>query len=122
MSTLSYDATGAAREALEQHLPALLEDRIATRIFAKDHTLWGPDAEQESAIRLGWVEAATGSQPLVSGILSRLAAHKQIGGKHQRRTAKRTGQQQFARGLSDERTQQMRHHQPNKTNDARHSN
>ncbi|MFF1383394.1 glucose-6-phosphate isomerase [Arthrobacter sp. NPDC058288] len=69
MSTLSYDATGAAREALEQHLPALLEDRIATRIFAKDHTLWGPDAEQESAVRLGWVEAATVSQPLVSGIL-----------------------------------------------------
>ena len=69
MSTLSYDATGAARQAHEQHLPALLEDRIATRIFAKDHTLWGPDAEQESAVRLGWVEAATVSQPLVSGIL-----------------------------------------------------
>ena len=69
MSTLSYDATGAARQAHEQHLPALLEDRIATRIFAKDHTLWGPDAEQESAVRLGWVEAATVSQPLVSDIL-----------------------------------------------------
>ena len=69
MSTLSYDATGAARQAHEQHLPALLEDRIATRIFAKDHTLWGPDAEQESAVRLGWVEAATVSQPLVKGIL-----------------------------------------------------
>ncbi|PVZ59549.1 glucose-6-phosphate isomerase [Arthrobacter sp. H-02-3] len=70
MSTLSYDATGAARQAHEQHLPALLEDRIATRIFAKDHTLWGPDAEAESAVRLGWVEAATVSQPLVSGILA----------------------------------------------------
>ncbi|MFF2243628.1 glucose-6-phosphate isomerase [Arthrobacter sp. NPDC058130] len=69
MSTLSYDATGAARQAHEQHLPALLEDRIATRIFAKDHTLWGPDAEQESAVRLGWVEAATVSQPLVGDIL-----------------------------------------------------
>ncbi|MEV5050400.1 glucose-6-phosphate isomerase [Arthrobacter sp. LAR12-1-1.1] len=69
MSTLSYDATGAARQAHEQHLPALLEDRIATRIFAKDHTLWGPDAEQESAVRLGWVEAAAVSQPLVSDIL-----------------------------------------------------
>ncbi len=67
MSTLSYDATGAARQAHEQHLPALLEDRIATRIFAKDHTLWGPDAEAESAVRLGWVEAATVSQPLVHG-------------------------------------------------------
>ena len=69
MSTLSYDATGAARQAHEQHLPALLEDRIATRMFAKDATLWGPDAEQESAVRLGWVEAASVSQPLVSSIL-----------------------------------------------------
>lgn len=69
MNTLSYDATGAARKALEQHLPALVEDRIATRIFAKDHTLWGPDAEAESSIRLGWVEAATVSQSLVDGIL-----------------------------------------------------
>jgi glucose-6-phosphate isomerase len=69
MSTLSYEATGAAQQALEQHLPALVEDRIATRIFAKDHTLWGPDAESESAIRLGWVEAATVSQALVKEIL-----------------------------------------------------
>jgi glucose-6-phosphate isomerase len=69
MNTLSYDATGAARKALEQHLPALVEDRVATRIFAKDHTLWGPDAESESAIRLGWVEAATVSRALVDGIL-----------------------------------------------------
>ncbi|KNH18648.1 glucose-6-phosphate isomerase [Arthrobacter sp. ZBG10] len=69
MSTLSYDATGAARQALEQHLPSLVADRIATRIFAKDHTLWGPDAEAESALRLGWVEAATVSQALVPAIL-----------------------------------------------------
>src|SRR6478735_3753123 len=70
MSTLSYDATGAARQAHEQHLPALLEDRIATRIFAKDHTLWGPDAESEASVRLGWVEASTVSQPLVQDILA----------------------------------------------------
>ncbi|WP_427169735.1 glucose-6-phosphate isomerase [Arthrobacter sp. 92] len=70
MTTLSYDASGAARQAHEQHLPALLEDRVATRIFAKDATLWGPDAEQESAVRLGWVEAATVSQALVADILA----------------------------------------------------
>jgi glucose-6-phosphate isomerase len=64
-----YDATGAAQQALEQHLPTLVADRIATRIFAKDHTLWGPEAEAESAVRLGWVEAATVSQALVPGIL-----------------------------------------------------
>jgi glucose-6-phosphate isomerase len=64
-----YDATGAAQQALEQHLPTLVADRVATRIFAKDHTLWGPDAEAESAVRRGWVEAATVSQALVPGIL-----------------------------------------------------
>ncbi|MBO1269026.1 glucose-6-phosphate isomerase [Arthrobacter cavernae] len=69
MSTLSYDATGAARQAIEKHIDGLVEDRIATRIFAKDHTLWGPDAESESAVRLGWVEAAAVSQPLVADIL-----------------------------------------------------
>lgn len=70
MTTLSYDATGAARLAHEQHLPALLADKVATRIFAKDPTLWGPDAEAESSVRLGWVEAATVSQRLVADILA----------------------------------------------------
>ena len=70
MTTLSYDATGAARLAHEQHLPALLADKVATRIFAKDATLWGPDAEAEASVRLGWVEAATVSQPLVADILA----------------------------------------------------
>ncbi|QNE14621.1 glucose-6-phosphate isomerase [Pseudarthrobacter sp. NBSH8] len=79
MSTLSYDATGAAQQALEQHLPALVADRIATRIFAKDHTLWGPDAEAESAVRLGWVEAATVSQALVPSILELRGALKADG-------------------------------------------
>jgi glucose-6-phosphate isomerase len=70
MSTLSYDASGAAQQAIERYVPALVEDKVATRIFAKDHTLWGPEAESESAIRLGWVEAATVSQPLVGEILT----------------------------------------------------
>ncbi|WP_311213291.1 MULTISPECIES: glucose-6-phosphate isomerase [unclassified Arthrobacter] len=69
MSTISYDASGAAQQAIAKHIDGLVEDRIATRIFAKDHTLWGPDAESESAIRLGWVEAATVSQALVGDIL-----------------------------------------------------
>ncbi|MET4094331.1 glucose-6-phosphate isomerase [Arthrobacter sp. UYCu712] len=70
MTSLSYDATGAARQAHEQHLPALLEDKVATRIFAKDATLWGPDAEADASVRLGWVEAATVSRPLVADILA----------------------------------------------------
>ncbi len=69
MATLSYNATGAARKAHDDLLPGLLQHRIATRIFAKDATLWGPAAESEAAVRLGWVEAATVSQSLVPGIL-----------------------------------------------------
>ncbi|MFJ4207734.1 glucose-6-phosphate isomerase [Paenarthrobacter sp. NPDC089675] len=69
MSTISFDASGAAQQAIAQHIDSLVEDRIATRIFAKDHTLWGPEAESESAIRLGWVEAPAVSQPLVGRIL-----------------------------------------------------
>lgn len=69
MSTISYDASGAAQQAIAQNITSLVEDKVATRIFAKDHTLWGPEAESESAIRLGWVEAAAVSQPLVESIL-----------------------------------------------------
>ncbi|WP_077488521.1 glucose-6-phosphate isomerase [Sinomonas mesophila] len=70
MSALTFDATGAARAAVEAHAAALSDDAIASRIFAKDHTLWGPEAEEESAKRLGWIEAATVSQPLVADILA----------------------------------------------------
>ncbi|GAB4098890.1 glucose-6-phosphate isomerase [Sinomonas halotolerans] len=70
MSALSFDATGAARAAVEAHAAALADDAVASRIFAKDHTLWGTEAEEESAKRLGWVEAATVSQPLVADILT----------------------------------------------------
>jgi glucose-6-phosphate isomerase len=69
MSTISYDASGAAQQAIAQNISSLVDEHVATRIFAKDHTLWGPEAESESAIRLGWVEAAAVSQPLVDGIL-----------------------------------------------------
>jgi glucose-6-phosphate isomerase len=82
MSTLSYDATGAAQQAIEQQIQTLVEDKIATRIFAKDHTLWGPEAESESAIRLGWVEAATVSQALVGEIMELRNALKADGVTH----------------------------------------
>ncbi|WFR85390.1 glucose-6-phosphate isomerase [Arthrobacter sp. Y-9] len=70
MSTLSYDAAGAAADAKTRHIGQLVEDHVATRIIAKDFTLWGPEAESESSIRLGWVEAPAVSRPLVDGIVS----------------------------------------------------
>ena len=70
MASLSFAATGAAQQAVDLHMDALVADRVASRIFAKDHTLWGPDAESEAAIRLGWVEAPAISAPLVAEILA----------------------------------------------------
>lgn len=68
MTSLAFAATGAAQEAGAVHLMTLVADQVASRIFAKDATLWGPDAEAESAIRLGWVEAAEVSAPLLDDI------------------------------------------------------
>ncbi|MHA7269106.1 glucose-6-phosphate isomerase [Arthrobacter sp. HLT1-20] len=68
MTSLAFAATGAAQEAGASQLLTLVADQVASRIFAKDATLWGPEAEAESAIRLGWVEAAEVSAPLVEQI------------------------------------------------------
>src|SRR3712207_3205824 len=68
MGSLSFEASGAARTAVEEHIGTLVADKVASRIAAKDPTLWGPAAESEAAIRLGWVEAAELSRPLVRDI------------------------------------------------------
>lgn len=69
MSSLSIDAAAAARQAIDRHIGALVEDHVASRITAKDATLWGKDAEAEASKRLGWVELAETSRPLVPRIL-----------------------------------------------------
>ncbi|MGJ9401937.1 glucose-6-phosphate isomerase [Arthrobacter sp. KK5.5] len=69
MSALGFQATGAALAAIEAHVPRLVEDRVASRIAGKDHTLWGPEAESEAAVRLGWVDLGETSRPLVEQIL-----------------------------------------------------
>jgi glucose-6-phosphate isomerase len=46
----------------------LVADRFASRLAAKDHTLWGSAAEEESAKRLGWVDLSATSRPLVAEI------------------------------------------------------
>jgi glucose-6-phosphate isomerase len=61
---------GVATVAAEQHVPALIESKFASRLGAGDFTLWGKAAEAESAIRLGWVHATAVSRPLVDDILA----------------------------------------------------
>jgi glucose-6-phosphate isomerase len=68
MSSLSLTLIGAAREAAEAQAPGLVDHEFASRLAAQDHTLWGPDAEEESAKRLGWVAPFEAARPLVEQV------------------------------------------------------
>jgi len=61
-------ASGPAADAVNRLVPQLVADRFASRLFAKDPTLWGPDAESESAIRLSWVTLGRTSRPLLGEV------------------------------------------------------
>ena len=68
--TLKIAVAGKAKSAVEANIDQLVADKVASRIAAKDFTLWGKDAEAESSIRLGWVTSATDSQALVERIIA----------------------------------------------------
>jgi glucose-6-phosphate isomerase len=68
MTSLSVSAAGAAADAVATHVPTLVTDGVASRLFAQDATLWGPEAEPESRIRLSWVGLPRTSRPLVGEI------------------------------------------------------
>jgi|694.fasta_scaffold41048_5 glucose-6-phosphate isomerase len=67
---LEVATRGASAAAVELAVPQLVREKIASRIFAKDHTIWGKDAEAESVIRLGWVDAATESLELIPELIA----------------------------------------------------
>ncbi|KQO82901.1 glucose-6-phosphate isomerase [Frigoribacterium sp. Leaf263] len=66
--TITIAASGAAAEAVEKVVPTLVDDLVASGITAQNPTLWGADAEDESAKRLGWTEAVVVSTPLIDQI------------------------------------------------------
>ncbi|HEU5240591.1 MAG TPA: glucose-6-phosphate isomerase, partial [Ornithinibacter sp.] len=68
MSTLDVSATGAAADAVAARVPTLVDDRVASRLFAKDHTLWGAQAEAEAAKRLAWTGLHRTSRHLVGEV------------------------------------------------------
>ncbi len=57
------------QEQLSDVVEGLVANQIASRIADKDHTLWGPDAESEAKIRLGWIDSAKTSVELIPEIL-----------------------------------------------------
>lgn len=67
---MSFDirVTGHAQVAVDEAMPTLIEDLVASRITVGDADLWGPAAAQEAARRLGWVQAVSVSRPLVAEI------------------------------------------------------
>lgn len=69
---MSFDITvsGPALTAVERIVPQLVSDLVASRIAGQDASLWGPDAEKEAEIRLGWTEAVVISQALIPDILA----------------------------------------------------
>ena len=68
MTALEVSAVGAAADAVAVHVPTLVADRVASRLFALDHTLWGRAAEEEAAKRLAWTGLPRGSRPLVGEV------------------------------------------------------
>ena len=54
--------------AYAEAVTRLVGDRFASRLAARDATLWGPAAEDEASKRLGWVGLASSSRPLVGEI------------------------------------------------------
>ncbi|HKT55989.1 MAG TPA: glucose-6-phosphate isomerase [Microbacterium sp.] len=60
--------SGRVKKVVDETLPALAADLVATGITACDPTLWGPDAEDEAAERLGWVQCVTASRDLLPDI------------------------------------------------------
>jgi glucose-6-phosphate isomerase len=55
-------------EAYASCVEQLVDDAVASSIANQDPTLWGPEAQEESAKRLAWVDLAEGSRALVPEI------------------------------------------------------
>ena len=58
VTSTGLEIPGAARDELTEH-------DVAGRLLRKDATLWGPDAEDEAAKRLGWLDLPASSRELV---------------------------------------------------------
>ena len=68
--SMKVATNGRTTQAVASVIDQLVADRVASRINAKDFTLWGKDAESESSIRLGWTHSAGDSESLIPDILA----------------------------------------------------
>jgi glucose-6-phosphate isomerase len=73
---VTVSVTGALADLAAPVLEQLVSDGVPAKLVALDPDLWGPDARDEAAHRLGWVRLATSSRPLL-GPLSDLRTELQ---------------------------------------------
>jgi glucose-6-phosphate isomerase len=60
-----YGADAVDRSAPASTRAALVDDGVPVALMRKDPTLWGPDAEEEAKVRLGWVDTFRRSRELL---------------------------------------------------------
>jgi hypothetical protein len=65
---VTFAVSSAEFEVPDSVSAQLTEDDVAARLVAKDATLWGPDAEDEAAVRLGWLDLPATSRELLAGL------------------------------------------------------
>ena len=63
--SVSPGASGSVVEALRELTERAAAGDLAGRLAAKDATLWGPDAEPEASVRLGWLDLPETSRELL---------------------------------------------------------
>ena len=56
-------------EDSKQRLEKLIENKIASRIFEQDSSIWGLDAQPEASIRLGWTAPIESANALIPEIV-----------------------------------------------------
>jgi glucose-6-phosphate isomerase len=76
---LTVQARGAAGRAASAAAAGLAAEGVPAALAAGDPTLWGPQAEREASIRLGWLNAAKVSADL-PGEIAELAARAHADG------------------------------------------
>ncbi len=68
--SFAIHTSGAPKAAIDEVVPRLVGDLIASRITSGDPTVWGEAAQADATVRLGWVDAVSVSRPLVPEILA----------------------------------------------------
>lgn len=64
-SKLSLALPERLAEEVKPLVGRLVEARYASRLFAKDDSLWGASAQSEASHRLNWIDAAQHAEPII---------------------------------------------------------